>query len=90
MQQSGLVPSQPVGHFDVQTSFGQPPKHLAMPFESALHTVFLPWQQFWEAGSPKAPQMLPGGLHELPFLQNSFTGSQTMPYPVGDVFKASG
>jgi hypothetical protein len=41
-----------------------------MPFESDLHTSFLPSQQFWDAfTSVLAPQMLPGGLHAPPLSQ---------------------
>ncbi len=38
-----------------------------IPFESALHTAFLPSQQSCEALTvPLPPQMLPGGLHAPP------------------------
>jgi hypothetical protein len=61
----------------VQLLFGQPPKQRAMPPESSLHTAFLPSQQFWEALKPEtAPQMLPGGLQEVPLVQSFFTVSQ--------------
>jgi hypothetical protein len=63
----------------VQLSFGHPPKQRAIPFESGLHTAFLPSQQFCEALKPATPpQMLPGGLQEVPLSQSCFTGSQTM------------
>jgi hypothetical protein len=48
-----------------------------MPFESALQTAFLPSQQFWEAFSPSAPQMLPGGLHAVPLSQRLSSAVQT-------------
>jgi hypothetical protein len=50
----------------VQTSPTQPPKQREMPAVSRLQTAFLPAQQFCEAGSPAAPQMLPGGLQAVP------------------------
>jgi hypothetical protein len=41
-----------------------------MPFESGLQTAFLPSQQFCEAlVAPEPPQMLPGGLQEVPLVQ---------------------
>jgi hypothetical protein len=64
MQHRGSVPSQPVAHFE------PPPKQRMMPFESALHTAFLPSQQSWDALTvPLPPQMLPGGLHPPPLSQ---------------------
>jgi hypothetical protein len=40
-----------------------------MPFESGLQTAFLPSQQFCDAlVAPEPPQMLPGGLQEVPFV----------------------
>lgn len=70
MQQSGSLPSQPLG----QVWFTGPPKQRRMPFESGLQTGLpLPppsWQQFCEAfTSVEAPQMLPGGLHAPPLSQ---------------------
>jgi len=63
----------------VQLSFGHPPKQRAIPFESGLHTVFLPSQQFCEALKPTtAPQMLPGGLQPVPLAQSCFTRSHVM------------
>jgi hypothetical protein len=50
---------------------GQPPKQRATPVESRLQTAFFPAQQFCEAGSPAAPQMLPGGLQAVPPLQRN-------------------
>jgi hypothetical protein len=58
-----------------------PPKQRGMPFESALQTAFLPSQQFWEAFSPSAPQMLPGGLQATPLSQRLSSGLQTTPAP---------
>jgi hypothetical protein len=48
-----------------------PPKQRAIPFMSRLQTSFPltaldAVQQFWDAGSPAAPQMFPGGLQEVP------------------------
>ena len=41
-----------------------------MPFASGLQTAFFPSQQFWDAfTAPEPPQMLPGGLHEVPLVQ---------------------
>ncbi len=81
MQHSGFVPSQPVGQAAGQLSPAQPPKQRAMPLESALHTFFLPSQQFCEALNPaRAPQMLPGGLQPVPLSQSCFVGLQVMPY----------
>ncbi len=69
MQQSGLLPSQPVG----QVPFTGPPKQRMIPFESGLQTTFplpLPsWQQFCDALTTPPPQMFPGGLQEPPFEQ---------------------
>jgi hypothetical protein len=39
-----------------------------------LQTAFLPSQQFWEAFSPSAPQMLPGGLQAVPLSQRLSSG----------------
>jgi hypothetical protein len=50
-----------------------------MPFESALQTAFLPSQQFWEAFSPSAPQMLPGGLQAMPLSQVLSSALHTTP-----------
>ena len=69
-----------MGHCE-QSSFGHPPKHRGMPFESALHTTFLPSQQFWDAFSPSAPQMLPGGLQAWPLSQRLSPSVQTTPAP---------
>ncbi len=61
----------------MQLLFGQPPKQRAIPLESSLHTAFLPSQQFWEALKPLiAPQMLPGGLQDVPLLQSCLAASQ--------------
>lgn len=41
-----------------------------MPFESGLQTAFFPSQQFCDAfTAPEPPQMLPGGLQEVPLVQ---------------------
>ena len=70
-----------------------------MSFESRLQTILpLPLkspgtQQFWEAFSPNAPQMLPGGLQLVPFVQvRSFLelvsnsgGAGFLPEPPGPV-----
>ena len=80
MQHWGFAPSYPVGQLVGQTLFGHPPKQRAMPLESALHTAFLPSQQFCEALKPlTAPQMLPGGLQLVPLSQSCLVGSQVMP-----------
>ena len=54
-----------------QLLLGHPPKQRAMPLESRLHTAFEPSQQFCDALSPSAPQMLPGGLHPVPWSQRT-------------------
>jgi hypothetical protein len=47
-----------------------PPKQRQMWFASCLQTAFLPSQQFCDAFvAPLPPQMLPGGLHDWPFVQ---------------------
>ncbi len=77
-----------------------------MPFESGLQTAFFPSQQFWDAfTAPEPPQMLPGGLQEVPlvqrkssWLEESFRGgeasrpvvSQKTPYGFVAVWSASG
>jgi hypothetical protein len=58
-----------------------PPKQREIPFASGLQTAFLPSQQFWEALSPFAPQMLPGGLQATPLSQRLSSVPQTTPEP---------
>jgi hypothetical protein len=93
MQQAGLAASQPEG----QVASTGPPKQRMIPFESALQTALpLPvpsWQQFCEAFTvPLPPQMLPGGLQLVPFVQVKSSlvevsglvepaASQKTPYP---------
>ncbi|HEX9106462.1 MAG TPA: hypothetical protein VF832_04530 [Longimicrobiales bacterium] len=63
----------------MQLSFGHPPKQRGMLFESSLQTFFLPSQQFCEAFAPVAPQMLPGGLQDVPLSQSCFVSLHWMP-----------
>jgi hypothetical protein len=75
LQHSGFDQSYPVGQGVPVPLSGGAPKQRGMLFVSSLQTILpLPvkspgTQQFWEALSPNAPQMLPGGLQLCPFEQ---------------------
>jgi hypothetical protein len=68
-----------VGQVVLHLLLGHPPKQRAMPLESRLQTAFWPLQQFCEALSPSAPQMFPGGLHDVPLVQRSVPGVHWTP-----------